>query len=625
MIFGKRAMSLALLALACFLSTASQAAEPNLRRAVPQDVYLAIHAKHNPERDFQRQYYEAVWNTIQETQIFEKALAIITSKTSQEDVDKAEAVFKEIRQAASPIDADAVLSAKEVVYAQVMQMPTAQHLVILRLTPEAATSTEDGVKNLFELIEKYSDGKVGVDTVEESGAFVTTLGVPAEVPFRPAIARKDDLFFFTTSRDLLSRSLKMLTDGEGPSKFDDPRLQEALKKLPEPEDSLIFYDGRTHFEQMQQIGTFIRQAAGGNPDAQRMAGLLDLVIDELAIADFEITVQYTEDNRNRTATYGQLLPDVDDKVLTKALAQGQPFEDWETWVPQDAQAFSLSTGINLLPIYEGIIWLIENEIPEAQPGLDKFDELQKQLDVSLEDDILRAFSGETVSVTLPSAVPSLMGGQDSLTALRCSKSDRIRELLHRLVERLQEVPAIKAQQLKLVESENLEGFEELSALGLTPFGVRPVIGFHDGWMFIASNTRVVNKVLETRNGESETIVDSDTFKQFQMDVEGPVASIKYSNLAASTRQAAAMLSRAGMFAPAIIGAMNAEANSDELKPVQEILALLPSVGRIVGKFDFLEAQMTVVQSGDQPGSYTKRSVTIVRAPQPEAEEAEPEN
>ena len=46
--------------------------------------------------------------------------------------------------------------------------------------------------------------------------------------------------------------------------------------------------------------------------------------------------------------------------------------------------------------------------------------------------------------------------------------------------------------------------------------------------------------------------------------------------------------------------------------MQEALALLPSLGKIVSKFDFLEARLSVTQAGDQPGTYQRRTVTVVR-------------
>ena len=61
--------------------------------------------------------------------------------------------------------------------------------------------------------------------------------------------------------------------------------------------------------------------------------ILDKVWDDVAILDYEVTVEYTEGNLNRTASYGKLLPDTDDATLRKMVAGGQAFEKWYGWVP----------------------------------------------------------------------------------------------------------------------------------------------------------------------------------------------------------------------------------------------------------------------------------------------------
>ena len=238
------------------------------------------------------------------------------------------------------------------------------------------------------------------------------------------------------------------------------------------------------------------------------------------------------------------------------------------------------------------------------------------MDVHLDEDLLQAFSGEYVTVTLPASRPSLLGAQESVTALRCAKPDRIRELLHRLVERLQQIPAVKAQQLQLKPSA-VEGFEELSANILMAFGARPVIGFHEGWLMMASTPEALQKILKARQGEGQNITETDRFQQFQLAIEGPVHGISYTNLAESTRQAAMVLRQVGTLLPTLFAMAGAEADAEKLEPVQDILALLPSVADIVEKFDFLEAQLSVTQEGAEPGSYQRRAVTLVRSGQPD--------
>ena len=337
--------------------------------------------------------------------------------------------------------------------------------------------------------------------------------------------------------------------------------------------------------------------------------ILDKVWDDVAILDYEVTVEYTEGNLNRSASYGKLLPNTDDSTLRKMLTGGQAFEKWYAWVPAGALSYSVGTGVNLHPAYERIMAVLKEDVPEAAEGLEQFEKIQAQFDVYLDRDILQAFSGEHVSVTMPAAA----GGQpDSVLALRCTKPDRIKELIHRGMEALQQIKPVQAQQLKLVESKELAGFEELTAATLMAFGVRPVIGFQDDWMYIGSSAGAVKKVLDTKAGNGETMEGTEAFQQLKLEVEGPVDSIAYTNTAENTRNFAKMLNQIGFMAPMFLNMAGANIDQEQLKPIQEALALLPDLAKIVGKFDFLEANVTVVQGGDEPDSYVKRSVTVVR-------------
>ena len=67
-----------LLAVAQYAVAADTAQAVDVRRGVPDDVYLVVYGKHNPERDYQRKYYEEVWKTVQETQIIDRVVKIVT-------------------------------------------------------------------------------------------------------------------------------------------------------------------------------------------------------------------------------------------------------------------------------------------------------------------------------------------------------------------------------------------------------------------------------------------------------------------------------------------------------------------------------------------------------------------
>jgi hypothetical protein len=135
-------------------------------------------------------------------------------------------------------------------------------------------------------------------------------------------------------------------------------------------------------------------------------------------------------------------------------------------------------------------------------------------------------------------------------------------------------------------------------------------------MIFASDAAAAKKVLQTLSGNAPSFDTTEQFKRFQLEIDGPVYAISYTNLSASARQAAQFILQAGIMAPMAVATAAAAAKADpmKIKPVQDALALIPSIANVVEKFDYLEARLGVVQAGEAPGSYVKRGVTLVRAP-----------
>jgi hypothetical protein len=603
-----------LLTVVCGILAAKPAAAVDLRQAVPADAYLAVYGRHNPERDYQRKYLEDIWQTVKDERLVERAVEIITANVSKENMEQAKGVFDELKTAVEPIDWKALADAQAVAYAAVMQVPTAQHLVLVELTPDSAAGCEAAVKNLFADVQKHSDGQVPVVTATEGSVELTSLALPPGVPFRPTVARVEGVLVLSTSEALVRQSVGMLNGSGQPSKFDDPRLKEALSKLPAPEDALVFFDGKQLFSQLRKLGPFIREQSHGDKHAALVAGIMEQVIDQAAIVNYVATSKYTEGYRDCAESLIKLDPAANDKVLGQMLKGNPAFEDWQRWVPADATAYSLGTGVNLHPLYEYVVKVIREDIPNGDQILQQFDQLQDQVGVHVDKDILQAFDGEYVQVVLPAVSPSAMGSPDKVLALRCSKPDRIRELLHRGIEALQQIPAVQAQQLKLSKCGELEGFEKLSLTTMAMMGAEPVIGFREGWMIIGTRAAAVQKVLDTRSGSAPNAAGSEQFQKFDVEVKGPVDALSYRNLAAGIHQTANTVRQIGMIGPMIVAMAGAQANAKDLQPVLDAMKLLPDVANVIDKFDFLQAELCVTQAGSEPDTYVSRSVILIRPP-----------
>ena len=124
--------------------------------------------------------------------------------------------------------------------------------------------------------------------------------------------------------------------------------------------------------------------------------------------------------------------------------------------------------------------------------------------MNLDRDILQSFTGECVSVTVPVKSDDGPTRQESFSAMKCANPDKIRELLTKAVDALNQIPQVQAQQLKLEAIDDLPGFQKLSASIFQMFGAQPVIGFRDGWMMIGSHRDAVEKVLAVRDGKADS-------------------------------------------------------------------------------------------------------------------------
>jgi hypothetical protein len=60
----------------------------DLRDAAPPGAFMAVYGKHNPERDYQKEHFKAVWEEVQKAKLHEKILQLIQSNMSEGDAEK---------------------------------------------------------------------------------------------------------------------------------------------------------------------------------------------------------------------------------------------------------------------------------------------------------------------------------------------------------------------------------------------------------------------------------------------------------------------------------------------------------------------------------------------------------
>ena len=614
--WGQSALVATLLLTAACPQIVGSAQAADIKDGIPADVFLAVYGKQNPERDYQKAHYQAIWDEVEKSNIIDRVMKIVQSKASDGDLEQMLAVRDTLFKAVEPVQWDKLADMKEVVMGQKLEGPFHQTIAMMRFPADGAASLIEGVTNLFNLAEDAANGNLSIETETHEGVAITTLRLPPQVPLSPSIGIQGDLIVFSTSPDLLKRCVTLMNNPSAESKFDDPRVAAALAHLPEAEDALVFFDGVTLNQQLNGIVSFIQGVGANDDNAMRVASLMSELFKQVNICDHEVSVQYTDGYRNLSATFGKSSLGVENTVLGQMVASQNTFSDWKKWVPENASSFNLNGGANMHPLYEWVTTKVPEMFPESKEGFAKFDAIQDQFDLHLDADIFQSFSGESVNIAMPGPPSPFGQTSKSVSFMRCEKPDRVEELISRGIDALMQIPQVQQQGVQIVDSTSLDGFKEIKAnMFMMLGGISPVYGMSDGLMTMGSHADAVQTVMLTKGGEGASFADSDKFKEFGMDVEGDVYSISYSNTGESIRQAAAGMQQVGAMLPMIMMSMgNQGGNGPDMEPIKDLLALMPTVGRIVAKFDFIDANLSVSKPGPTDGTYIRHTVTTIRPP-----------
>ena len=94
----RRLVSVAALAAATIALpwSSALAADGDIKRLAPADAYMAVYARNNPERAYQKEYVEEAWQTFQDERIAERIFDVISRRAPEEELAKFKDAWAEI-------------------------------------------------------------------------------------------------------------------------------------------------------------------------------------------------------------------------------------------------------------------------------------------------------------------------------------------------------------------------------------------------------------------------------------------------------------------------------------------------------------------------------------------------
>jgi tetratricopeptide (TPR) repeat protein len=245
-----------------------------LGRAIPDDVFLYVAQRHNPERAYLDQYWGEVCQAFVASGVAEDFFNLITGAAGPDGAARVQQLRERGTALITAIDWGQ-LGSREVAFAERFSpQPTMRGegpptltpsvVVLLRETPETAPKNHAALVALLEALVEEINKTIGAEGMHvqkstQHGAQVASVNMlemaPGAPPMPVSIALRDDLVILAFREDLLAETLALLDGkGEKQSIAKSPRVAAAFRQLPPAEDSMTYFDTPAL---LKPIGSFV--------------------------------------------------------------------------------------------------------------------------------------------------------------------------------------------------------------------------------------------------------------------------------------------------------------------------------------------------------------------------------
>jgi hypothetical protein len=300
----------------------------------------------------------------------------------------------------------------------------------------------------------------------------------------------------------------------------------AITKRVTPEDMVMFVDIQRVLGDVRGLIDMATAHAKDDPEAMTWRGVMFKIMSIMDVADYSVSAMATDGRQQKTYGMLKIQDGKTDSAMCKLFAGGRPFENFNEFIPVDATNFSASGAINLELLYNTAVEFVRNDIPEGEGYIAKWNELLATVGFDPQRDVFNWLSGETVSITMPPAVVSPMGGADSVSFIRVKDAELAKQKIDTAIafinRKMKELPPeVQAQSMGFMAPLNFtpatgvdaEGFKELQHPMLMMMSLRPVMGFTGNWLVFGNSAAAVNKCLAVASGKAKSIRDNPRFKE----------------------------------------------------------------------------------------------------------------
>jgi hypothetical protein len=633
---------------------------------VPDRAWFFVHVVDNPDRAWIDQQWSEVIDAFKNSGIDRDITSLILSLMSDEDRAKAQTTIDKVTTLLRGVRWGDLVK-HEIVFAEgVSPTPTGYGYVVLTRGAEGSGAANLAgfvaiLKEIAALSPKFALTESKVEQIE---VWTMRLG---DKPENPTVAldvfRKGDVVGMAIDPPMgdpvkatrqTFEDVSALLNGKSTKKsfVASARFQEALSQVKPPQDCIVFFDAKVLFSDLSRMFERFeamaiakqakkqQQAApnGAAPTpAERPAeraqakddeddadveglGVLRKVLSLVDFLDYVVSTIETQGRRELTHEVTRLQPGKEASPLVPALLVRKPFERFDQFIPADATGFSLDGFIDLGAFYKLAMDFIVKEVPAGPQVVAKIEAVCAQLGFHPQRDLFDWWSGETISIEMPAAVVTPMGGADSVTLIRVRNSEVAAQKINTAIDFIKSKLQAEGQMLMVTPAKvNAEGFREVTHPMFAMF-LRPVIGVQGDWLMIGSSAGALNKCLDVAAGKAPSIKENKRFQAEGLIPSGPVLAASFKDTSNYGQELAGVIAMVGMVGGIVTGTIpEKDEEAKKFKQVaQSALGIVMKLGPILQQIDFYSSESSI---STYDGKLTLRTESVITYKDPAACEA----
>lgn len=571
-----------------------------LSKAIPEDVFIAVAAKANPERKFLDDYWSEVTKAVVDSGVLTDMWDMfVDAVIDDEQMDKIDDTVERFSDLFQKVKWSAIFEREFVYCARFNPGTPAFHegMLIGRSEKDGAAANYSALRKLLAEFVKFVNEEAGdsVLALEESkqeGASITTLTFPAAPGITFSIANHQDAIFIAFGGSaILKDGINLLAGkGEAKSLVASARFKQAFEKLPPAEDQMFFWDVENMMGTFRQMSAMF---AGPQPKADAEGAdaandgnplrAVSAILHDMSVVDYVSSVEWTDGFRVMSDTSTVLRSGAKSSPIYEILTSGKPIASFERFIPMEADSFSVSAGIDLTKVYRYGVDLIVKNAPEGKAMIEQWGEIQKnELGLDVEKDVLGLFQGSTVHYADGKDWVLLAGITDA--AKMDSQLNRLFTFINQQLGQQNGLMISKVNVAEKVEFRQISHPMMMMMGGLQP----PVIGCAEGHLILGSSAKAVKKCLQTAAGTHQNITKNKRWQTEALMPDGSVVGISFTdqaNLGQELQQAIGGISMGlGM-----MGMMMADAPPQLRTMVSNLPPILAKLGPVAGRLDFYKS------------------------------------